>query len=482
MDQDNPYAELDSRASEDQGSPYAELDARATEAPPTSKSPPPQVADTWTNAAKGVGEAGLALGAGALKAINLAVNDLVPGSGKAQIKAEIESDPVLNYKAGPEAEPILSALHTLTKPISDATAWAKEKLTNTIGQRPTEIVGDVATLLPTPLGQEAVGAVKGTIGKAAGAYTKYRDAGIAAEEDAAVAGNPLAQTSLEESRRIAQVKANGEAAGLDLSPGKGDINQPKVNAIVRKDLNLPADAPMTHNASGDVPVLDAARKANAGPAYDAARAIPRIELSESQRAALDAVSPNFIPEDLRFSGGVGTGKQAVDLSKLLRKSGNRLINSDQVLSDGTEVSELGRARIKAANALEDSIHDHYLSTDQPELADAFHDARVYTAKSYSAQAALDGAGNIIVNKLKNQTLRNKPLSGGTADLAQLAARFPDAFKKAPAKATPSLLRRAAATAAPIAGAGVGAILGNGLGASAGTAAGKYAGEKILSGQ
>src|SRR5690242_5571673 len=85
----------------------------------------PPVENTWWNATKGVGESALALGSGALKAINLAANDILPGTeGRTAMREQIEADPVLNYRGGPEAAPILNTIGMVTKPVSRAVDFA----------------------------------------------------------------------------------------------------------------------------------------------------------------------------------------------------------------------------------------------------------------------------------------------------------------------------------------------------------------------
>lgn len=292
--------------------------------------------------------------------------------------------------------------------------------------------------------------------------------------------HPLAGAAEAETTRLGGVKSRMEENGLNLSPGKGEANQPVVDAIVRHDLGLPEGAPMTHDAEGNVPIMDAARALYAGPAYNEARAIPSVKLNPAQQKALGKVNPNFIPEEMRPNpDGTISGASAVDLSKLLRKSGSKMANSNQILNDGTEVSEMGADRLKAANALEDSVHDYYVANGRQAEADALYNARVYTAKTYSAEAALDGAGHVRVPALKQQTLRGKPLSGGIADLSQMGLQYPDAFKATPAKAAPGIVKRIAAGTVPVLTTAGGAKIGGPVGAIVGRTVGEHAADKIL---
>lgn len=98
----------------------------------------------------GLGEAALATGAGALKGISHAANDILPdwGGSKAAVEKEIQTDPVLNYKGGPEAQPYEQGISTLISPVSYAADKVHQGIANVAGSRAADVAGDVATLLP----------------------------------------------------------------------------------------------------------------------------------------------------------------------------------------------------------------------------------------------------------------------------------------------------------------------------------------------
>jgi hypothetical protein len=103
---------------------------------------------------KGMGEAALATGAGTLRAISGAANDILPDSqsGRARLAAEIAQDPILNYRGGPEAQQYLKGINTALSPVT----WAANKIHQGIaavaGDRAADVAGDVATLLPAARG------------------------------------------------------------------------------------------------------------------------------------------------------------------------------------------------------------------------------------------------------------------------------------------------------------------------------------------
>jgi hypothetical protein len=103
---------------------------------------------------KGLGEAALATGAGALKGVSHAANDILPDwdGSKAAVEKEIQTDPVLNYKGGPEAQPYLKGESTLLTPVSYAADKAHQGIESAFGKRAADVTGDVAQLLPVARG------------------------------------------------------------------------------------------------------------------------------------------------------------------------------------------------------------------------------------------------------------------------------------------------------------------------------------------
>lgn len=102
----------------------------------------------------GMGEAALATGASGLKGISHAANDILPdwGGSKAAVENEINTDPILNYRGGPEAQPYLQGLSTAMTPVTWAANKAHNIISNIASPRTADVVGDVATLLPAARG------------------------------------------------------------------------------------------------------------------------------------------------------------------------------------------------------------------------------------------------------------------------------------------------------------------------------------------
>jgi hypothetical protein len=283
------------------------------------------------------------------------------------------------------------------------------------------------------------------------------------------APHPLQAVADAEASRISGSLAAGRAKGITLPDRTVSPNQTAANGIVQEELNLPPGSPITPK------VLDAARQQFGSPGYQAVEQIPKIKLGsayENDIANVDTsqIKDKFQPPD----GGSITGARAVELSKYLREK------ATDYFKEGTvEANEKGQAHWDAAQAIEDAVERRLNATGQGQVADAWDAARTYYAKTYSVQSALDGAGNVVVPKLKTQLIKGKPLSGGLEDLATMGATNPEAFKTTPQAPQAGLIKRITAGVAPSAGATLGAVIGGGPGALAGELAGKKFGQKLL---
>jgi hypothetical protein len=327
-----------------------------------------------------------------------------------------------------------------------------------------------------PLGEtlaERVPQALEAAGTVASAGSLVKGGGVSTEAEEA-APHPLQGVADAESARISQAVQRGRAAGMDLPDRQISPTQGAANQIVRQEFDMPDGAPITPK------MLDAVRQENYAPGYQAVERIPKVQLGSAYEDDIGNVDLSAIKDKYQPPpGGSITGARAVELSKYLREKASAYFQEGTV--DGTEK---GQAHWDAAQAVEDAVERRLKATGQAQTATDWDNARVGYAKTYSVQSALDGAGNVVVPKLKSQLIRGKPLSGGLEDLATMGAVNPEAFRAAPQRPTPSLFRRAAAQAAPVAGAAAGGWLGGqlgvpGLGATGGAALGQNVGEQLL---
>jgi hypothetical protein len=331
--------------------------------------------------------------------------------------------------------------------------------------------GPLATTIkervPEALG--AVGTVTGAAGLAKGVL---RPSSFTADDVAAESSHPLQGVADAETARISQAVAKGRAAGMELPDRTITPTQGAANQIIRDEFNMPGSAPITPK------MLDAVRQNNYAPGYQAVEKIPKVQLGSAYEDDIGNVDLSAIKDKYQPPpGGSITGARAVDLSKYLREKASAYFQEGTV-----DATEKGQAHWDAAQAVEDAVERRLKATGQAQTATDWDNARVGYAKTYSVQSALDGAGNVVVPKLKSQLIRGKPLSGGLEDLATMGAVNPEAFKATPQAPKPSLLRRIGARSAPMAGAAVGAYLGGPLApltGAAGAELGQNIGEQLL---
>jgi hypothetical protein len=313
-----------------------------------------------------------------------------------------------------------------------------------------------------------------------------------------------------ETKRLGDITQRGKEAGFTLPPpgstrevheAYAAENYPKVKEVLREDVGLPSDAPLTP------PMMQAIRRIPS-PEVQQIKAIPEIDFGKKYQASADAIKtqpgdlaealPGYKPnaqanqkiealaESIKPPSGKLSGDQAVALHRSLRDEGRDLYQAAKV-SGSPEDFKIAAAHNDAAEAVESAIKDHLEANGQPDLAAAWDAHTVRMAKTYDIERATDLAGNPDPGKLSRQLFRRgggNAMSGGTETVANLAAQYPQAFKvvteNAPAKV--SAARRFAAKMAPIGGAAVGSLVPHPfsiLTAPAATAIGENIGQKIL---
>ena len=441
---------------------------------PSVVSPSQPLDNSWLGAARGVGDAALTMGSGALHGINNAIADLMPDFGNKKstedLKSEIANDPILNYQPKtPEGEYLMGHIRRLTGPISDTLSAAHDVLERSFGKRTADVMGDIATLATARLGGSKV------------------------EVDAAAApiqeGHALTEAAKTEATRLGGFKQRAEQIGLKLpeggTPDEHSVaalgNRPLVNDVARQDLRLPKNSPLTPD------MMDAARDTYVSPAYKAIESLKEpVPLGDEFRTSINdlvkTTRGEFSPKLVPPQGSEISGADAVEYSKSARYRA-RVLDRRAAQGDPEAAADAQLYR-RSAEAVEDAVQSHLESSGQGALSKAWDDARVYAAKSHSYEDALDGAGNVQASNLKKQLFtKKKPLAGDQEMLANLAAQYPEAFRTTRVtQPQAGIIRRSAAEAAPIVGGTAGAWAGGPLGAAAGAAIGKGVGSKILKGK
>lgn len=229
--------------------------------PVAPKAPEPvDPENTWWGAVKGLGDAGLAVGSSGLKAVTHAVNDILPGAdSRAALEKEIQADPVLNYHPQTEGgKTAMDALGTITAPIGWAAKKAHQGIASVFNERTADVAGDVASLLPTAGGTEALSAAA-KVGKAVASPVKtltghsYQDLVDAGREAPATAAAETASAGSRQSMGAAQVNPSpftltGQETGrgspsfpqVKLAKNSGDVSPAEQSTragIVREVLH-----------------------------------------------------------------------------------------------------------------------------------------------------------------------------------------------------------------------------------------------------
>jgi len=201
-------------------------------------------------------------------------------------------------------------------------------------------------------------------------------------------------------------------------------NQAVTDALVRKTLGLPADAPLTPEA------LKAARASSYQTGYEPLRNLGTVPADSTFNQTLDDIANKYtgngtIPAidnpqvqqlvNAHKSAGFDAS-DAVDAIRILRES------ADEAFRKGDNA--LAKAYRGVALAYEQQLERAALSVD-PQILDAYRSARTNIAKNFTVNKALRADGNVDAAKLVPDLKKGK-LSG---DL-KLIAKFADSFPKA----------------------------------------------------
>lgn len=203
-------------------------------------------------------------------------------------------------------------------------------------------------------------------------------------------------------------------------------NQPITNSLIAQDLKLAPDAELS------IESIKAVRK-KAGDSFEKARKMGRVEtdtkyfndlsdlIKERTKAEIDfptkgEKSPLFdLIDSLRVS--------SADADSIVSKINTLRNDAGDAFSRGN--NELGNVNKRAAEVLQDQLIRHAEKTGQdPAIVKNMIEARQTIAKSYAAQKALDGKGNINPQKYASEKMKDRPLTGRAKEVANIAGEFP----------------------------------------------------------
>jgi hypothetical protein len=337
----------------------------------------------------GLGEAALATGAGALKGISHAANDLMPdwNGSRAAVENEIQTDPILNYRGGPEAQPYLEGLSKVTAPIASAGAKAHQFISDAVSPRAADRWADAANLLPAARGLRPEG----------GFNTLMRDpeAGVAPASAAA----PDIGTS--KSMGAAQVNPNPfDLTGQET--GRGSPSFPQVK-LAKNSGDVPASEQSTR--AGIVKeVLNDANE-DAGIRTGVLTGNEQTLRSEYQAAK----NPNQTPANTLMADQIGAEQRALPKFAQQRVDAT---GADPTLTNDYQRGETINSAFYGEGGLKD-----YLNQQK---------AKVYQAaleKNGSTQIPIDTTEGLLQDPqftAGSKLMKHESVVGGAQDLLSLA--------------------------------------------------------------
>ena len=209
-------------------------------------------------------------------------------------------------------------------------------------------------------------------------------------------------------------------------------NQEVTNALVRRDLGVADDVPLTPELMAQI------RREAYQAGYAPVEAAGAIRPGAAFKRDLDNIALKYSGAARSFPGAVGNEvKDMVDSLKVRQFDASDGVKMAQILRDQSSKSYaagdkgLGKAQRDAATAIEDQIERGLTGLGQQggQMLDSFREARRQMAKTHTVEAALNPAtGNVQATKLAGDLKKGRPLSGNIEIAARSAGAFPKNFQ------------------------------------------------------
>jgi hypothetical protein len=209
-------------------------------------------------------------------------------------------------------------------------------------------------------------------------------------------------------------------------------NAPVLNDLIRKDLALPDDVPISRQALAQI-------RAEEGLKYDTVKSVGRFGTDAKYQADLHEITKSFDTAAKDFSHRSenpfkktmeGLKVESMDAAAAVEEI--KLLRFDADKAYRTGDPGLGKAFKAAAQALDDQLARH-LDRHAGAVADPamkaavadYKNARVRIAKSYAAEKALvEETGNINPAVYGRELNKGKPLTGGAKQVGEFSNAFP----------------------------------------------------------
>jgi hypothetical protein len=400
----------------------------------------PKVVDY--NPGIGLGETALSLGTGAAGAVAggfaglgqaatnaLGLTDTPAGDRVRQVSGAMTYEPRTAAGKG-----LTGGISLPFEKLAEGADWAGGKVTDATG---SPAVGTAVNTgiqsIPMLLGPLAR-AVPGESAAAAAARARAaalnvpKDAGVTAAREAGLKVTPSDAGAGPVARVIEGL--SGEPKLAKLASKK---NAPTVNDMIRRDVGLADDVPLSREAL-------AAIRAEAGQAYEAVKNAGTVATDAKFKADLyettksvDQAAKDFPHRSENPFKKVmeGLNRDSFDAASAVEEV--KLLRSDADKAFRTGDKALGGAYKKAAQAIDDMLDRHLQKSGDPAMVEAvakYREARERIAKTYAADKALnDSTGNIDAAVYAKALKDGKKLSGEARKVGELAQQFPRSMQR-----------------------------------------------------
>lgn len=258
-------------------------------------------------------------------------------------------------------------------------------------------------------------------------------------------------------------------------------NQEVTNALTRRAVGLPADAPLTPEA------MQAIRRNAYQTGYAPLTNAGPLSTGRLYRQDLDDIVANYEGAARSFPGAVrGEVRAMVDGLRVRRLDSGDGIRMAQILRDdagkafASGDAALGRANRAAADAIEAQIERG--AQVPPQVMDNFRDARRLMARTHTVEEAIPvGSGDVSARKLAAALQKGAPLDGELRTVAEFANNYPKAVQPPQMVGSPGVSKLGVVGSAAAGGAGAlfGGPVGAGIAAGASLAAPRVAEAMLL---
>jgi hypothetical protein len=255
-----------------------------------------------------------------------------------------------------------------------------------------------------------------------------RDASIAAAQKAGYVFPPS-----QVNPSFLNKRAEGLSGKISTEQEAAVRNQAVSDALVRKDLGLHPAAPLTAETMGAI-------RAQEGKAYGAVQQMGEIPVDRQyvtdwlkikrdyQLLATNSKQLRIPAAEDVINDSMKPGwdaHAAIELVKQWRKDGYA-----NAASPDPEKARLGKIQLGVQNAIEDLVSRRLQQSGNTDLFNAYQQARVRIAKSYTAENAInEGTGHVDATKLARAWNAGKPMTGPMADVARSASVAPQSMRE-----------------------------------------------------